>query len=80
MHDPGEPFSVTDDEGQYVIFDIHGTYTLRETLLTRRVRGLPLDWVCSHPATTAPGGRFPCAWGPIDSAVTPNAKGRDCPW
>jgi hypothetical protein len=79
IHDDNEPFSVSDDQGQYVIFDIHGTYTLREKLLTRRSRTVAVaaDWVCSHPTTTAPGGRFPCAWGPIDSATEPNATGRD---
>jgi hypothetical protein len=77
VHDAGEPYSVTDRRGRYVIFDIRGTYTLRERLLTRRSPAVPADWVCSFPATTFPGGRFPCGWGPIDSAAVPNARGRD---
>ncbi len=42
------------------------------------------DWNCSRPnASTpggtpdAPGGRFGCGWGPIDSQAQPNATGRD---
>ena len=82
VHDPDEPFSVSDNRGRYVINDIRppdGTYRLREGLLRRRSRALPvaLDWTCSHPSTTAPGGRFPCAWGPIDVSTTPNATRRD---
>ena len=80
--DPAEPFSISDDDGRYVIDDIRppdGTYRLRERLLSGRSRALPaaLDWTCSQPATAAPGGRFPCAWGPIDATTTPNATGRD---
>jgi hypothetical protein len=77
VHDAGEPYSVTDRRGRYVIFDIRGTYTLRETLLTRRRAAVPADWVCSFPATTFPHGRFPCGWGPIESTAVPNALGRD---
>jgi hypothetical protein len=84
VHDSDEPFSVSDNRGRYVIFDIRGTYTLRETLLTRRSPAIATDWVCSYPnattpggTATAPGGRFGCAWGPIDSAAVPNARGRD---
>ena len=80
--DANEPFSVSDNRGRYVILGIRppdGTYRLRERLLRGRSAALPvaLDWTCSYPGTTAPGGRFPCAWGPIDSAATPNVTGRD---
>ncbi len=87
--DSGEPFAVSDDEGQYVIFDIRppdGTYTLREQLLTRRsrTRRVASDWKCSRPnagtprgTPDAPGGRFGCGWGPIRSTDEPNATGRD---
>jgi hypothetical protein len=89
VRDAREPFSVTDRRGRYVIHDIRppdGTYLLRERLLRSRSRALPpgVDWVCSYPndATpggtgSAPGGRFPCGWGPIDVESTPNARGRD---
>jgi hypothetical protein len=53
-----------------------GTYRLRERLLEAESPPAA-DWICSHPSTTAPGGRFPCAHGPIDAAATPNAEGRD---
>jgi hypothetical protein len=80
--DPGEPRTFSDDEGHWVLYDIRpptGTYQLRETLLARRSRTLPvaLDWMCSFPTTTGPGDRFPCAWDPIDASVEPNARGRD---
>ena len=88
VRDDREPFSVSDDDGEYVINDIQppdGTYTLRETLLTSRrsTRALPAEWVCSFPNDTTPGGtgsapgRFGCAWGPIDVTATPYARGRD---
>ena len=41
VRDANEPFAVTDSEGQYVINDIRpadGTYTLRETLSTKKAR------------------------------------------
>jgi len=89
IHDGNEPSSVTDSQGDYVIYDIrppNGTYTVRETLLTGN-RQLPFatDWTCSLPhapppfgmTDSAPGGRFGCAWGPIDANATPNASGRD---
>jgi hypothetical protein len=72
-HDRGEPFSVTDDEGQYVIDDIRGTYTLRERVLRGRRRG----WVCSAPTTTVPNGRFHCAHGPFDVADNADVVGKD---
>ncbi len=87
--DAVEPFGITDTEGQYVINDIRppdGTYMLRETLATvsgrRRATGAGV--VCSYPnASTpggtgsAPGGLFGCAWGPIATATTTVASGRD---
>jgi hypothetical protein len=82
----GEPFGVTDNEGQYVINDIRGTYMLREALPTTaaRRRAAAAGVRCSYPnATTpggtgsAPGGMFHCGWGPIDSAMTTWARGRD---
>jgi hypothetical protein len=87
--DEEEPRTVTDKQGQYVLHDIqppNGTYTLRETLLTRRSRALPvaLDWVCSYPNDGTQGGtgsaspgRFPCAWGPINVRRDPNVTGLD---
>jgi hypothetical protein len=89
MYDGTEPFGVTDNEGQYVINDIRpprGRYMLRETLLTRsaRTRAAKANVTCSYPnASTqggtgsAPGGMFHCAWGPIDTATTTWARGRD---
>jgi hypothetical protein len=89
VRDDDEPFSVTDLQGQYVIYDIKppdGTYMLRETLLPlgRRTRAVSSDWICTYPndATpggtgSAPGGRFPCAWGPINVNATPHARHRD---
>ena len=63
-----------------------GTYMLREKLLGRRSRALPVasDWQCSYPnASTpdgtgsAPNGRFQCGWGPINVNTDPNVEGRD---
>ena len=68
-------------KGQYVINDIRppdGTYTLRETLLTKkarqRARAAPV--ICTLPATTArkqvpvsaPGGQFQCGWPVVVAA------------
>jgi hypothetical protein len=84
-----EPFSVSDDDGEYVIHDIDppdNTYTLREQLLSRRSRALTVadDWQCSFPNNltdggtgSAPDGRFQCAWGPFNVNSTPNQGGRD---
>ena len=88
VRDSTEPFSVTDDDGEYVIDDIRpptGSYRLRETLATTdRRRSTPSGWACSFPnATTAggsangPGGLFGCGWGPITTASTPHATRRD---
>ncbi len=89
VQDANEPFTVTDDQGQYVLNDIRppdGTYTLRETLLTRKARrrAKTAEVTCSFPndgtsggTGSAPGGLFPCGWGPIDVATTPDARNRD---
>jgi hypothetical protein len=87
--DEREPRTVSDNQGHWVLHDIRppdGTYRLRETLL-RRGRSLPVatDWICSHPQDgtpggdtgSAPGGRFPCGWGPFDVSLDPNVRGRD---
>jgi hypothetical protein len=86
MHDADEPYSVTDDRGHYVVHDIrppNGIYRLRETLLA--ANRLPAtSWVCSYPHDgtpggfgDGPGGLFGCGWGPIATATTPYARGRD---
>jgi hypothetical protein len=87
--DESEPRTLSDEQGEWVLYDIRppdGTYRLRETLLPRQTSTLPVstDWICSYPNDTtmggtgsAPGGRFPCAWGPLDVALVPNARGRD---
>ena len=84
-----EPFSVSDLSGRYVIHDIRppdGTYMLREKLLGRRSRALPVasDWQCSYPnagtpggTASAPNGRFRCGWLPINVNTNPNVGGRD---
>jgi hypothetical protein len=87
-YDSNEPFAVTDSEGKYVINDIRppdGTYTLRETLLTKiaRRRAASSNVVCSYPndgtpggTGSAPGGLFHCGWA-INTANTTYAQGRD---
>jgi hypothetical protein len=82
FRDANEPFGITDDEGQYVINDIRpprGRYWLRETLLTAgaRRRAARAFVRCSYPTTSAPGGMFPCAWGPISTAETTYARRRN---
>jgi hypothetical protein len=89
VRDSAEPYAYTDAEGQYVINDIRppdGTYMLRETLPTAaaRRRAARAGVFCSFPnATTpggtgsAPGGQFHCGWGPIRTADTTWARGRD---
>ena len=81
--DPGEPSTVSDSDGRYVLDDIHSSsYRLRERLVLPRRRATN-DWRCSFPnAGTGggfggPGAGLPCGWGPIDSQDEPNAKGRD---
>jgi hypothetical protein len=86
VRDGIEPFAVTDEHGRYLIDDIQppsGTFRLRETLIA--VNRLPdTSWVCSYPHDgtpgafgDAPGGLFGCGWGPIATATTPYARGRD---
>jgi hypothetical protein len=88
VRDATEPFSVTDDDGHYVIDDIRppsGSYRLRETLaIADRRRSTPSGWTCSFPNASTPGGfvngpggLFACGWGPISTVSTPNAQGRD---
>ncbi|MET0972219.1 MAG: hypothetical protein ABWY95_02245, partial [Thermoleophilaceae bacterium] len=89
VRDDGEPFSISDNRGTYLIDDIKppdGTYTLRERVAGRRSRTAPvgLDWTCSFPnddtpggTGSAPGGRFPCGWNPINVEETPYVRGRD---
>jgi hypothetical protein len=82
IREANEPFGITDSEGQYVINDIRppaGTYRLREALPTSaaRRRAAQAFVRCSYPTTSAPGGMFPCAWGPISTAETTYARGRD---
>jgi hypothetical protein len=89
VRDGGEPYAYTDARGRYVINDIRppgGTYWIREMLPTAaaRRRAAAADVVCSFPNTTtpggtgsAPGGQFPCAWGPITSATTSWAQSRN---
>jgi hypothetical protein len=81
VHDATEPFGITDDEGQYVVNDIRptGSYMLRETLPTSRARrrAAAARVTCSYPPGSAPGGMFPCAWGPIAVATETWARRRD---
>lgn len=86
VRDGVEPFAVTDDHGRYVVYDIqppNGTYRLRETLIAGS-RLPDTSWVCSFPHDgtpggfgNGPGGLFGCGWGPIATATTPYARGRD---
>jgi hypothetical protein len=82
IRDANEPFGMTDSQGRYVINDIRppgGTYRLREALPTSaaRRRAARAFVRCSYPTTSAPGGMFPCAWGPISTAETTYARRRD---
>ena len=79
LFDSNEPFSVSDDQGHYVIYGIRHPYRLRETLLARRSRTRgAADWICSSPPppcrTDASSVR---ADEPINPSLEPNAKGRD---
>ena len=80
--DPGEPSTVSDSDGRYVLDDIHGSsYRLRERLVLPGRRATN-DWRCSFPNAGTGGGfggpgPLTCGWGPIDSRAEPNAKGRD---
>ena len=89
VHDSGEPFAVTDRQGQYVINDIkppRGNYWLRERPPTTpaRRRAAAAFVGCSYPnnGTTggtgsAPGGQFHCGWGPISVATETYARRRN---
>jgi hypothetical protein len=89
VRDEDEPFAITDRDGQYVINDIRpprGTYWLREMLPTSaaRRRAARAFVRCSLPNAdtqggtgSAPGGMFGCAWGPISTATTTYARGKD---
>jgi hypothetical protein len=89
VRDANEPYAITDDEGQYVINDIRppdGTYTLREALWTKKARrrARASHVTCSYPndgtpggTGSAPGGMFPCGWGPIDTSTMTDARGKD---
>jgi hypothetical protein len=88
VQDPGEPSSISDNRGRYVIYNIRppdGDYTLRERLArTGRLAPVGLDWICSHPNAETPGGTgstpeapLSCFWGPISVDQTANARGRN---
>jgi hypothetical protein len=91
VHDAVEPFGITDNEGQYVINDIRPPppdrmYMLRETLPTSgaRRRAAQARVTCSFPNAntqggtgSANGGLFRCGWGPINTATTTYAQGKD---
>jgi len=81
--DAGEPSTVSDHDGRYVLGDIRSSsYRLRERLLLSKRRATN-DWQCSFPNADTDGGfgepgpGLPCGWGPIDSHEEPNASGRD---
>jgi hypothetical protein len=71
--DSGEPSTVTDVHGHYVLENIRHPYTLRERLIgTTATRG----WICSHPGALGPGP-LGCGWGPIDPVAEPYVPGLD---
>jgi hypothetical protein len=80
--DPGEPSTVSDSSGRYVLNDIRAGYRLRERLLPTR-RRVTNDWQCSFPndgTTDGFGGLVPgldCGWGPFDPDQDVNNDGRD---
>jgi uncharacterized repeat protein (TIGR01451 family) len=88
VQDDGEPSSISDNRGRYVIYEIQppdGDYTLRERpARTGRLAPVGLDWMCSHPNAETPGGTgstdeapLSCFWGPVNVDQTPNAQGRN---
>jgi hypothetical protein len=88
VHDPGEPSTTTDTNGNYLIEDIRppapGTYRLREDHPEVLHVGPHPPWTCSYPTSAIPGAfgdatplSLACGWGPIDVATTPNVAGRD---
>jgi hypothetical protein len=84
--DPGEPSTVSDASGHYVLSDIRPPsgreYILRERLVQTRRRATN-DWICSFPNAGTDGGfgrvsnGLRCGWGPIDVDEEPNAEHRD---
>jgi hypothetical protein len=80
--DPGEPSTVSDSSGRYVLNDIRDGYRLRERLLPTR-RRVTNDWRCSFPndnTTDGFGGLVPglgCGWGPFDPDQEVHNDGRD---
>jgi hypothetical protein len=85
--DPGEPSTVSDTSGHYVLNDIRpprgGSYTLRERFPLTRRRAVTKDWVCSFPQADTPSGfgrvgREPsCAWGPLRPEDDAHVTGKD---
>jgi hypothetical protein len=84
--DPGEPSTVTDERGHYVLDDIRPPngreYILRERLVQSQQEATN-DWICSFPNAGTDGGfgrvssGLHCGWGPIDVDAEPNATGRN---
>jgi hypothetical protein len=80
--DPGEPSTVSDSSGRYVLNDIRAGYRLRERLVPTRRRATN-DWQCSFPNDNTPegfGGLVPglgCGWGPFDPDQEVHNDGRD---
>ena len=81
--DPGEPSTVSDSSGRYVLDDIRQrrSYRLRERLLPTRRRATN-DWRCSFPNAGTDGGfgaasAWPAAGGRSTRGQEPNATGRD---
>ena len=71
--DPGEPSTVSDSDGRYVLDDIHSSsYRLRERLVLPRRRATN-DWRCSFPNAGTDGG----FGGP--ARACPAAGGRSTP-
>jgi hypothetical protein len=84
--DPGEPSTVSDSSGRYVLNGIRAGYRLRERLLPIR-RRVTKDWRCSFPNDTTGGDGFGalvpglgCGWGPIDPDQEVNAQRDFCNW
>ena len=87
VRDASEPFSVTDNNGHYVIDDIRppsGSYRLREELATPGAGARPPRGRARSRTRTPPGasrtGRAACsaaAGGRSTAATSPNVTGRD---
>ena len=79
--DAGEPSTVSDSSGRYVLDDIRSaSYRLRERLLrpagARRTTGCARSRMPVPTAGSARAG-LECGWGPIDPRPEPYATGRD---